>query len=98
MFGPYIAGANRIELVDPYIRVAYQARNLMEFIETVAKAKDASQEVTVVLITKISDEGSDMVSKQAELLEDVRMELSYWYKPEIEYSKPYTIVIRRYVG
>ncbi|NLG10555.1 MAG: BREX system Lon protease-like protein BrxL, partial [Coriobacteriaceae bacterium] len=88
LFGPYIAGANRIELVDPYIRVAYQARNLMEFIETVAKAKDASQEVTVVLITKISDEGSDMVSKQAELLEDVQNGATLiGINLEIEYSE-----------
>jgi len=39
LFGPYLTGAQRIVITDPYIRLFFQARNLMEFIETIAKSK-----------------------------------------------------------
>ena len=35
LFGPYLGGAHKITITDPYIRLFYQAKNVMEFIETV---------------------------------------------------------------
>ncbi len=35
LFGPYVAGAQHLELTDPYIRVSHQMRNLAEFLEMV---------------------------------------------------------------
>lgn len=51
IFGPYLKGAKKIIITDPYVRVFYQIRNLMEFTETVAKYKQASEEVVVHLVT-----------------------------------------------
>jgi len=55
LFGPYLKGATDIVITDAYIRKFYQARNLMEFLETVAKNKTDDEEVSVKLIT-IEDE------------------------------------------
>ena len=51
LFGPYLQGATRITVTDPYLRLFYQVRNFMEFLETVAKFKPAEDEVAVHLIT-----------------------------------------------
>ncbi|WP_373532863.1 BREX system Lon protease-like protein BrxL [Vampirovibrio sp.] len=51
LFGPYIQGATKILITDPYIRMFYQVRNLMEFLETIAKFKEDDEEVEVRLIT-----------------------------------------------
>ena len=51
LFGPYLRGATQITVTDPYVRLFYQARNFMEFLETVAQFKSAGDEVAVHLIT-----------------------------------------------
>ena len=51
LLGPYIKGAASITVTDPYIRLFYQTRNLMEFLETVVKYKSPDEEVSVHLIT-----------------------------------------------
>jgi ATP-dependent Lon protease len=35
LFGPYIEGASKIIVTDPYVRYFYQIRNMMEFVEMV---------------------------------------------------------------
>lgn len=52
---PYLKGANKIEVTDPYIRLFYQARNLMELLEQIVKYKPDDEEVQVNLHT-IRDE------------------------------------------
>ena len=39
LLGPYLKGATVITVTDPYIRLFYQVRNFMEFLETVVKHK-----------------------------------------------------------
>jgi ATP-dependent Lon protease len=51
LFGPYLKDARRIVVTDPYIRLFFQARNLMELLETIAKQKPDDAEVAVHLIT-----------------------------------------------
>jgi ATP-dependent Lon protease len=51
LFGPYLEGASEIVVTDPYIRLFFQARNMMELLETVARVKDAGEEVAVHLVT-----------------------------------------------
>lgn len=51
LFGPYLVGAQKITITDPYIRAFHQVRNVMEFIETLAKAKSPADEVEVHLVT-----------------------------------------------
>lgn len=51
LFGPYLSGAIKIRITDPYIRLFYQMRNFMEFLETVVKHKAPDEEVAVHLVT-----------------------------------------------
>ena len=55
LFGPYLKGASKITVTDPYIRLFYQVRNFMEFLETVVKQKPIEEEVAVHLITTEDD-------------------------------------------
>jgi ATP-dependent Lon protease len=55
LFGPYLKNAGRIVITDPYIRLFFQARNLMELLETIIRCKAESDEVEVELIT-VKDE------------------------------------------
>jgi len=71
-FGPYLRGATEIVLKDPFIRATHQMRNLMEFIETIAKVSDAATEVKLHLITKVDDTSAEMARKQMESLETIR--------------------------
>jgi ATP-dependent Lon protease len=68
LFGPYIDGASRIIVTDPYIRIFYQNRNMMEFIEMVIRRKPPEDQVKVHLVTG-PDEGN--ISRQRELLESI---------------------------
>jgi len=51
LIGPYLKGASAITITDPYIRLFYQMRNFMEFLETVVKHKTPDEEVSVHLVT-----------------------------------------------
>lgn len=51
LLGPYLKGATAITVTDPYIRLFYQVRNFMEFLETVVKTKSPDEEVSVHLVT-----------------------------------------------
>lgn len=55
LLGPYLEGASKIIVTDPYIRLFYQIRNFMEFLETVVKNKAPDEEVTVHLLTTEDD-------------------------------------------
>ena len=70
LFGPYLTRATTITVVDPYVRQFHQARNLMEFIETVAKHTAVDDEVAVKLVT-IEDEDPEQARRQLEFLAKV---------------------------
>ena len=55
LFGEYIRGATKILIVDPYIRTFHQARNLMEFLETVLRFREKGVAVRVQLQTSADD-------------------------------------------
>ncbi len=56
LFGNYLIGAKEITLTDPYIRLPYQLRNLMEFAKLVATKKDEVDEVKFHLVTNNNEE------------------------------------------
>lgn len=58
VFGNYLKGATRLTVTDPYIRLFYQQRNVMELLELVAHLKEPDAEVAVHLIT-VRDEFKD---------------------------------------
>ena len=55
LFGRYLLGASKITVTDPYIRLFFQVRNFMEFLETVVRHRATGDEIAVHLIT-VSDE------------------------------------------
>jgi len=55
LLGPYLKGTAKITITDPYIRLFFQARNLMELLETIARQKADEDEITVHLIS-VKDE------------------------------------------
>ena len=69
LFGPYLKGANSITITDPYIRLFYQIRNLMELLEAIVKNTPEEDEVTVHLITSQDDYKS---VEQQENLEKIK--------------------------
>ncbi len=69
LFGPYLRGASQIIITDPYIRLFYQVRNLMEFIESAVKFKSQDEEIAIHLITAEDDFKAD---HQTESLEKIK--------------------------
>ncbi|WP_336274617.1 BREX system Lon protease-like protein BrxL [Vreelandella indica] len=72
LFGPYLKGTKRITVTDPYIRLFYQIRNLMEFFETIVKNKAQEDEVVVHLVTvrdefkgELQDESFEKIQESA---------------------------------
>ncbi len=49
---PYLRGAKDITIVDPYIRLPHQGRNLVDLLALLAAAKDPADEIAVTLVTK----------------------------------------------
>ena len=68
LFGPFLVGASRIVVTDPYIRYFYQIKNMMEFVEMVIQRKAPEDQVAIHLVTG-PDDGN--VQKQRELLESI---------------------------
>ncbi|MGF0117424.1 BREX system Lon protease-like protein BrxL [Promicromonospora sp. Marseille-Q5078] len=48
---PYLRGASKITITDPYIRMPHQGRNLADLLSLVAAAKDDADEIDVLLVT-----------------------------------------------
>jgi ATP-dependent Lon protease len=65
IFGPYIFGASKIVVTDPYVRYFYQIKNMMEFVEMVIKRKPPEDQVSVHLLTGPDDSN---LGRQRELL------------------------------
>jgi len=68
LFGPYLDGATRIVVTDPYIRFFYQIRNMMEFVEMLIRRKPAEDQIVVHLVTG-PDDGN--ITRQRELLDSI---------------------------
>ncbi|NDO90273.1 BREX system Lon protease-like protein BrxL [Cellulosimicrobium composti] len=48
---PYLQGASKITITDPYIRLPHQGRNLADLLSLLAAAKDDAEEIDVDLVT-----------------------------------------------
>lgn len=59
LFGPYLSGATKINVTDPYLRMFHQQRNLMELLETISKVNDPGHEVAVHVLTAEDEFGAD---------------------------------------
>ncbi|MCP4538964.1 MAG: ATP-dependent Lon protease, partial [Chloroflexi bacterium] len=70
LFGPYLQGAQKITITDPDMTALFQARNLMEFIETIIRQKSDAEQVTVHLITSPDEYGA---TQQLEHFEQIQI-------------------------
>jgi ATP-dependent Lon protease len=68
LFAKHLKGASNITIRDPYVRMFFQARNLMEFLQMVHDLVDEGDEVEVHLVTQ-SD--PDSCVKQEENLNSI---------------------------
>ncbi len=68
LFAQHLRGAGKIVIRDPYIRLFYQTRNLMEFLEMVHGLVAEGDEVAVHLITQSE---FDLSSRQEENLNQI---------------------------
>ena len=83
LFGPYLDGATRITLTDPYLRLFHQQRNLMELLETITKVAKPEDEVSVHVLTVEDefngDKQSENFQKMADACASVGLKLSWEY-------------------
>ncbi|KWF31052.1 ATP-dependent Lon protease [Burkholderia diffusa] len=66
LFGPYLAGAKRIIVTDPYLRMFHQQRNLMELLETISRNSKPEDEVAVHVVTVEDDFSGDRQTENFE--------------------------------
>ena len=83
LFGKYLAGASRITITDPYIRLFYQARNLMEFAETVARHRPEGADTDIHLITAKDEHAATRQKEYLERIQDSCMDLRIRFTWEI---------------
>ena len=70
LFGPYLAGAKRIVITDPYMRMFHQVRNLMDLMETISKFKRPDEEVAVHAVTVEDEFNGDRQSENLQKIAD----------------------------
>ena len=67
---PYLRGATAITIVDPYIRVPHQGRNLVDLLALLAAAKDPADEIAVTLVTR--EDSAEYTQQQLTMLGDIQ--------------------------
>jgi ATP-dependent Lon protease len=67
---PYLRGATEITIVDPYIRLPHQGRNLVDLLALLASAKDPADEISVTLVTK--EDSGDFQQQHLLMLKDIQ--------------------------
>ena len=70
LFGPYVKGAKRIIITDPYMRMFHQIRNLMELMETISKVKDPDEEIAVHAVTVEDEFNGDKQTENMQKIAD----------------------------
>lgn len=70
LFGAYLAGAKRIVVTDPYLRMFHQLRNLMELMETIRKLHGPEDEVAVHVVTVEDEFNGDRQTENLQKIAD----------------------------
>ena len=70
LFGPYLTGASRITVTDPYLRMFHQQRNLMDLLETISKQGVPENEVAVHVITAADEFNGDRQTENFQKMAD----------------------------
>jgi ATP-dependent Lon protease len=81
LFGAYLKDAKEIILIDPYIRLPYQLRNLMEFAKLITTEKDELEQINLHLVTNNNEdyiENSKEAFKEiTDSLESIGIQFTY---------------------
>ncbi|MCH1882874.1 BREX system Lon protease-like protein BrxL [Agrococcus sp. ARC_14] len=67
---PYLRGATEITIVDPYIRLPHQGRNLVDLLALLAASKDPADEIAVTLVTK--EDRGEYAQQHLLMLKDIQ--------------------------
>lgn len=70
LFAPYLIGAKKIEITDPYIRFPYQIRNLVELVALVHELRKEGEEIQISLKTSTDAEFAEKVQTDLNTLAD----------------------------
>ncbi|MCL7762665.1 BREX system Lon protease-like protein BrxL [Polaribacter sp. Z014] len=72
LFGAYLKGGNNITIQDPYIRLPYQFKNLLEFCLMLSQIKDPEEEINLEVVTWNNEDFiSDSIANFEEMQENV---------------------------
>ena len=69
LFGNYLKGSKTITLVDPYLRIPHQMKQLLEFCIMLSNNKDSEEEIELNVITW--NEPDDMLKVSSENLNEI---------------------------
>lgn len=87
LFGAYLNGATEITITDPYVRLPYQLKNLMELARLLSEKKEPDQEIKLHLITYNNEEYQDNAREAFEQmtysLESVGILFTYEFDADI---------------
>lgn len=70
IFAPYMEGAKEVTVYDPYIRLFYQFKNLMEFLQMLLNVKTIGDDIKVNLVTKYDEGKQEESEERLEQLKD----------------------------
>jgi ATP-dependent Lon protease len=70
LFADHLRGANRIEIVDPYIRRYHQVENILMFCDMLLREMPDGEEIEVSLLTGADSENQDEQEEYLEQLKD----------------------------
>jgi len=88
LFTPYLKGAKKIHIEDPYIRLPYQLNLLLEFCSMLIKNKSVEEEIDLHLVTwnepdEMLQESTDNLTEIANSLFDSGIRLTFELNPNI---------------
>lgn len=87
LFGDYLKGATKITLQDPYIRLPYQFKNLLEFCGMLDSIKEPDQEIELEVVTFNTpdhlQDSADNFEELKENLQDLGIHLSYRFDAQL---------------
>ncbi len=70
LFGPYLSGARKIKLVDPYLRFDYQLQNLVSLCEVISPT-EGNVNLEVITSADVREQELDIAAKLTELQQNL---------------------------
>jgi ATP-dependent Lon protease len=88
LFAPYLKGSKKIRLEDPFIRLPYQMKLLLEFCSTLMNAKSDDEEIELHVVTYNDSEynlqeSSDNLDEIAESVFDMGIKMTFEMQPNL---------------